>query len=61
MKKLLLLLVFISLIFSCGDNDMPKKAKFNTLIKGSGSPIIVFESALGTPLSNWDKIQTKLF
>jgi len=60
MKNLLLLLLFISLIFSCGDNDIPKKEKFNTLIKGSGSPTIVFESGLGTPLSNWDKIQTRI-
>ena len=58
MKRLLLL--FISLIFSCGDNDIPKKAKFNTLIKGSESPTIIFESGLGTPLGNWHNIQTSI-
>ena len=60
MKKGLLILLCLPLI-GCVQTDIPKKAKFNTLIKGSGSPTIVFESALGTPLSNWDKIQTKLF
>jgi pimeloyl-ACP methyl ester carboxylesterase len=34
--------------------------KFNTLIKGTGSPTIIFESGLGTPLNNWDKIQTSI-
>lgn len=34
--------------------------EFNTLVKGSGSPTIVFESGLGTPLNNWDKIQTEI-
>ncbi|MBO6524541.1 MAG: alpha/beta fold hydrolase [Balneolaceae bacterium] len=34
--------------------------KFNTLVKGTGSPTIIFESGLGTPLSNWDKIQSKI-
>jgi len=34
--------------------------KFNTLIKGTGSPTIIFESGLGTPLNNWDRIQTSI-
>lgn len=34
--------------------------KFNTLIKGTGSPTIIFESGLGTPLNNWDSIQTRI-
>jgi hypothetical protein len=34
--------------------------KFNTLIKGNGSPTIIFESGLGTPLNNWDSIQTRI-
>jgi pimeloyl-ACP methyl ester carboxylesterase len=34
--------------------------KFHTLIKGTGSPTIVFESGLGTPLNNWDSIQTRI-
>ncbi len=34
--------------------------KFNTLIKGTGSPTIVFESGLGTPLNNWERIQTRI-
>lgn len=34
--------------------------KFNTLIKGTGSPTIVFESGLGTPLNNWDQIQSRI-
>jgi pimeloyl-ACP methyl ester carboxylesterase len=34
--------------------------EFNTLIKGVGSPTIIFESGLGTPLNNWDKVQTRI-
>ncbi len=34
--------------------------KFNTSIKGTGNPTIVFESGLGTPLNNWDSIQTRI-
>lgn len=37
--------------------------QWNTLIKGTGragSPTIVFESGLGTPLNNWDGIQTRI-
>lgn len=34
--------------------------KFNTLVKGTGSPTIIFESGLGTPLNNWDSIQTRI-
>lgn len=30
---------------------------FNTLVKGTGSPTVIFESGLGTPLYNWDKVQ----
>ncbi len=37
-----------------------KTVKFNTLIKGTGSPTIIFESGLGTPLNNWDEIQTSI-
>ena len=54
-KKLLLILIVIISVFSCRPI-----AKFNTLIKGSGSPTIVFESGLGTLLSNWDEIQTSI-
>ena len=34
--------------------------KINTLTKGTGSPTIIFESGLGTPLNNWDKVQSKI-
>ena len=34
--------------------------KYNTRIKGTGSPTLIFESGLGTPLINWDKIQTSI-
>ena len=40
--------------------ETDKTVKFNTLIKGTGSPTIVFESGLGTPLNNWDSIQTRI-
>ena len=34
--------------------------KFNTLIKGTGSPTVIFESGLGTPLNNWEQIQSSI-
>lgn len=34
--------------------------KLNTLVKGTGSPTVIFESGLGTPLNNWDNIQTSI-
>ena len=34
--------------------------KFNTLVKGTGSPTIIFESGLGTPLNNWNSIQENI-
>lgn len=43
-----------------GKIESDETVKFNTLIKGTGSPTIVFESGLGTPLNNWDKIQTSI-
>jgi pimeloyl-ACP methyl ester carboxylesterase len=43
-----------------GKIESDETVKFNTLIKGTGSPIIIFESGLGTPLNNWDSIQTKI-
>jgi pimeloyl-ACP methyl ester carboxylesterase len=33
---------------------------FNTLIKGTGSPTVIFESGLGTPLNNWEQIQSSI-
>ena len=40
--------------------ETKEAAKFHTLIKGTGSPTIIFESGLGTPLNNWDIIQTQI-
>lgn len=40
--------------------ERDETVKFNTLIKGTGSPTIIFESGLGTPLNNWDSIQTRI-
>ena len=40
--------------------ETDKTVKFNTLIKGTKSPTIIFESGLGTPLNNWDNIQTRI-
>jgi len=37
-----------------------KIVEFNTSLRGTGSPTIIFESGLGTPLNNWDKIQTSI-
>lgn len=69
------LLLFIPLISCTNTNhkkapDVSLKAenkiekeetvKFNTLVKGTGSPTIIFESGLGTPLNNWDKIQRSI-
>jgi pimeloyl-ACP methyl ester carboxylesterase len=30
------------------------------VVKGSGSPTVIFESGLGTPLYNWNQVQTAL-
>ena len=64
-KSKLSLLLIIPLLFSMktvdnNENDNYSIVKFNTLIKGTGSPTIIFESGLGTPLNNWDKIQTRI-
>ncbi len=37
-----------------------EKIKFNTLVKGTGSPTVIFESGLGTPLNNWEIIQENI-
>lgn len=44
------------------ENNIPKEQAidFNTVIKGTGSPTIIFESGLGTPLNNWAEIQTSI-
>lgn len=34
--------------------------RFNTLINGTGSPAVIFESGLGTPLNNWEQIQSSI-
>lgn len=69
------LLLFILLLSCVNANDKNEKndflrtedkkenveiVKFNTLIKGTGSPTIIFESGLGTPLNNWDQIQSRI-
>jgi len=64
LKLSLLILISISCSRSMktegSDNNNKPLVKFNTLVKGSGNPIIVFESGLGTPLNNWNKIQTRI-
>jgi pimeloyl-ACP methyl ester carboxylesterase len=40
--------------------EQKESIAFNTLIKGSGSPTIIFESGLGTPLNNWGQIQSSI-
>lgn len=69
---LLLFIPFISCMNTKGENEPAIKlnpeekigkdetVEFNTLIKGTGSPTIIFESGLGTPLNNWDSIQTRI-
>lgn len=62
-KLSLLLIIPFSLFMKTevgNKNNNKPIAKFNSLIKGSGNPTIVFESGLGTPLSNWDKIQASI-
>lgn len=70
--SLLLFITFISCINTNKNNaqdnyikteskiETDETGKFNTLIKGTGSPTIIFESGLGTPLNNWDSIQTRI-
>ena len=40
--------------------EQKESIAFNKLIKGSGSPTIIFESGLGTPLNNWEQIQSSI-
>lgn len=40
--------------------EKDESVKFNTIIKGTGSPTIIFESGLGTPLNNWEQIQSSI-
>ena len=47
-------------IKTAGKKETDKTVAFNTLIKGTGSPTIIFESGLGTPLNNWESIQTSI-
>lgn len=71
----LCILLFIPLLSCVNANDKNEKnvffktedkkanveiVKFNTLIKGTGSPTIIFESGLGTPLNNWNIIQENI-
>lgn len=70
--KLLLFIPFLSCINSNDQIEnqgllepVDQKVKqeivsFNTLIKGAGSPTIIFESGLGTPLNNWNIIQENI-
>jgi pimeloyl-ACP methyl ester carboxylesterase len=75
MKRLKLsLLLFVPLISCMNTNNnaqdyslktenrikKDETVKLNSLVKGTGSPTIIFESGLGTPLNNWDKIQTSI-
>jgi len=55
--SLLLLITFLSCTNTEDKKEKVEIVKFNTRIKGAGSPTIIFESGLGTPLNNWDKIQ----
>ena len=70
--SLLLIIPFLSCVNANDKNEQDDLSKredkkeqveivnFNTVIKGTGSPTIIFESGLGTPLNNWDKIQTSI-
>ena len=67
--SLLLFIPFISCVNTNDNNEQSEYVKtegeietikFNTLVKGTGSPTIIFESGLGTPLSNWDQIQSRI-
>ncbi len=43
-----------------GEIETQETVEFNTLIKGTGRPTIIFESGLGNPLNNWDRVQTRI-
>ncbi len=40
--------------------EQKETAALHCVIKGSGSPTVIFESGLGTPLYNWNQVQTAL-
>ncbi|GGH74161.1 alpha/beta fold hydrolase [Phaeocystidibacter marisrubri] len=68
---LLLLIPMVSCVNSKGNESVPSTSTeesklekdtvhFNTHITGSGSPTVIFESGLGTPLNNWHQVQTSI-
>lgn len=56
MRNLFSLLFIAFVLSSCAQQS----GTFNVKQKGSGSPVVVFESGLGDPLSNWSHIQKRL-
>jgi pimeloyl-ACP methyl ester carboxylesterase len=47
-------------LLSCGGEgaqEAKESTNLNTFVQGEGSPTVVFESGLGTPLNNWAQIQ----
>lgn len=67
--SLLVFISFLSCVNANEKNDFLKtedkkenaeKVEFNSLIKGTGNPTIIFESGLGTPLNNWEVIQESI-
>lgn len=72
-KLSLLLLIPLLSCVNTGDQDASNKSleseqkiaasksvAFNTLVKGTGGPTVIFESGLGTPLNNWTNIQNSI-
>jgi pimeloyl-ACP methyl ester carboxylesterase len=58
--KFPLLVLICSITLNCfAQNDLKEKT-FNFNIKGSGSPVVVFESGLGEILEGWGQIQDSI-
>lgn len=55
-----LIILFCSIAFSCFSQTDRKENTVNFEIKGTGSPVVVFESGLGENLEGWRQIQDSI-
>jgi hypothetical protein len=54
------LILFCSMVFSCFSQTNRKENTINFKIKGTGSPVVVFESGLGENLEGWKQVQDSI-
>jgi len=55
-----LIILFCSIAFSCFSQTDRKENTVNFEIKGTGSPVVIFESGLGETLQGWKTVQDSI-